>query len=124
MRQRGSAVPSRSSRPEPSVPHPDGLRRGYGNDMRRPSLIYALHSGNLYGTERMALATAAGLASEFDCCIMAPPGPALEEAAHMGFHAIPFQGATEFSARLWRRLEERCPVAFFATGVMHSGVCI
>jgi len=92
--------------------------------MSRPSLIYALHSGNLYGTERMALATAAGLASEFECCIMAPAGPALEEAGHMGFHAIPFQGATDFSTQLWRRLAERNPVAFFATGVMHSGVCL
>ena len=28
-------------------------------------LLYVLHSGNLYGTERMALATASGLADEY-----------------------------------------------------------
>ena len=30
-------------------------------------LVYALHSGNLYGTERMALATLQGLRDRFDC---------------------------------------------------------
>ena len=40
-------------------------------------LIYALHSGNLYGTERMALATLAGLSGdEFAPWLIAPPGPA------------------------------------------------
>ena len=38
-------------------------------------LIYALHSGNLYGTERMALSTAAGLLDRFTPLIMRPrPG--------------------------------------------------
>ena len=90
----------------------------------RPRLIYALHSGNLYGTERMALATAAGLAAEFDCFIMAPPGPALEEAARMGLQPVPFSGTAQFSGSLWKLLGVSAPIAFFATGVMHSGVCL
>jgi glycosyltransferase involved in cell wall biosynthesis len=92
--------------------------------MQRPSLIYALHSGNLYGTERMALATAAGLAGEFDCYIMAPPGPALEETRRMGSAAVPFSGARQFAAELWKLLARPVPVAFFATGVMHSSICL
>ena len=40
--------------------------------MNRIPLIYALHSGNLYGTERMALATAAGLSDRVDPSILAP----------------------------------------------------
>ena len=40
-------------------------------------LVYALHSGNLYGTERMALATLQGLRDRFDPVLLAPPGPAL-----------------------------------------------
>jgi glycosyltransferase involved in cell wall biosynthesis len=92
--------------------------------MQRPSLIYALHSGNLYGTERMALATAAGLAGEFDCFIMAPAGPALEETRRLGFCAVPFSGARQFASELWKLLGRSAPVAFFATGVMHSSICL
>ncbi len=93
-------------------------------NMSRPSLIYALHSGNLYGTERMALATAAGLADEFDCVIMAPAGPALEEAIRLGFRAVAFSGARQFATELWKLLARSEPIAFFATGVMQSSVCL
>jgi glycosyltransferase involved in cell wall biosynthesis len=90
----------------------------------RPLLIYALHSGNLYGTERMALATAQGLAKEFDCAMMAPEGPALAEARRLGFTAIPFAGAQQFAWELWKLLGVKRRIAFFATGVMHSSVCL
>jgi glycosyltransferase involved in cell wall biosynthesis len=90
----------------------------------RPLLIYALHSGNLYGTERMALATAQGLANEFDCVMMAPEGPALDEARRLGFQAIPFSGARQFAWELWQLLALKRHIAFFATGVMHSSVCL
>ena len=90
----------------------------------RPVLIYALHSGNLYGTERMALATALGLAAEFDCVIMAPEGPALTEARRLGFSAIAFGGSRQFAFGLWKLLGPRREVAFLATGVMHSSVCL
>jgi hypothetical protein len=40
-------------------------------------LLYALHSSNLYGTERMALATMAALGDSFTPTMFAPPGPAL-----------------------------------------------
>jgi len=89
-----------------------------------PLLIYALHSGNLYGTERMALATAQGLAREFDCVIMAPEGAALAEARRLGFTVAPFAGAAEFAVALWKLLRNKRRVAFFATGVMHSSICL
>lgn len=87
--------------------------------MRIP-LLYALHSGNLYGTERMALATAKGLGDEFDPVIFAPPGPALAEAARMGFTAREFSNAREFARVLRPFLAENKRVAFIATGVVHS----
>ena len=62
---------------------------GSAHPGRRP-LLYVLHSGYLFGTERMGLATAAGLADDFDPVILAPPGPALERAAPMGLGAEPF----------------------------------
>ncbi len=87
-------------------------------------LIYALHSGNLYGTERMALSTALGLAEDFRPVIMAPAGPALQEAARLGFEAVSFSGAWDFTKSLRKLLAGRCEVAFLATGVMHSSVCL
>ncbi len=90
----------------------------------KPLLVYALHSGNLYGTERMALSTASGLVNEFDSVIMAPPGPALEEARRTGFEAIAFESPLQFAMAL-RPLLARAPkLAFLATGVMHSSVCL
>lgn len=38
-------------------------------------LFYILHSGQLFGTERMALATMQALAPGFDGLLLAPPGP-------------------------------------------------
>ncbi len=91
---------------------------------RKPLLIYALHSGNLYGTERMALATAVGLAEDFDCVMMAPDGPALAEARRLGFDTVPFANASQFTTGLWKILAEKRRFAFLATGVMHSMVCL
>jgi hypothetical protein len=44
----------------------------------RHPLVFVLHSSNLYGTERMSLATAKGLSDEFEAIFLGPPGPALE----------------------------------------------
>jgi glycosyltransferase involved in cell wall biosynthesis len=83
-------------------------------------LVYVLHSGNLYGTERMALATAEGLASEYEPVIFAPPGPALDLAKRMGFGAQAFTGARDFAMQLRPHLGRSRKLAFFATGVAHS----
>lgn len=87
-------------------------------------LIYALHSGNLYGTERMALATAAGLLDRFSPFIMAPPGPALDEASRRGYESAPFQSPWQFARTLRPLLSRSSKVAFLATGVMHSSACL
>lgn len=86
----------------------------------RPLLAYALHSGNLYGTERMGLETAAGLSDSFDPVILAPEGPALAEARQRGMTAVAFTGGGDVAAALWRLLGPRRDVAFFATGLVHS----
>jgi len=92
--------------------------------MSRIPLIYALHSGNLYGTERMALATAAGLANDFGPIILAPAGEALCEARRRGFQAIPFRSAAEFACALGPLMSAHRGIAFFATGVAHSLACL
>jgi glycosyltransferase involved in cell wall biosynthesis len=89
----------------------------------RIPLVYALHSGNLYGTERMALATVRGLRGQFDPLILAPPGPLLEEAARSGIPARPFSGPTDFLRQLRPAVAAAPRLVFVATGVVHSLSC-
>lgn len=92
--------------------------------MNRIPLIYALHSGNLYGTERMALATAAGLTDEFDPVILAPKGPVSGEASRLGLACQSFASMAEFM-RLIRPVFSRSKnVALIATGITHSFAAI
>jgi glycosyltransferase involved in cell wall biosynthesis len=93
-------------------------------EAERPLLVYALHSGNLYGTERMAIATASALADTYECVMMAPDGPALAESRRLGFRTVCFSNARQFGIELWKLLRRNRPVAFFATGVMHSLICL
>ena len=101
-------------RRQPGIPVLQG-----GEDVNTP-LVYALHSGNLYGTERMALATLEGLRDRFAPVLLAPPGPALTEAARLGIPGEPFVSPGEFARRLRPWLARHQRVAFVATGVVHS----
>lgn len=89
-------------------------------------LLYVLHSGNLYGTERMAIATAARLREDFLPTIAAPPGAALAAAAAAGLRARSFANLRElvtiirgFLARGDAQDADPRRV-FIATGVSHS----
>jgi glycosyltransferase involved in cell wall biosynthesis len=86
----------------------------------RLPLLYVLHSGNLYGTERIALATAGGLRDEYAATIFAPPGPVLDEARRRGLEARAFCGSRDLAVQMrpWFRANRR--LAFIATGVSHS----
>lgn len=83
-------------------------------------LVYALHSGNLYGTERMALATLQGLRDRFKPVLLAPPGPALAEAGRLGIPGEPFASPREFAQRLRPWLADCRQIGFIATGLVHS----
>ena len=86
----------------------------------RRSLLYVLHSGNLYGTERIALATVSGLAAEYATTIFAPRGPVLEEARRRGLEVRAFRGPRDLAAQMWPWFRANCHLAFIATGVSHS----
>ena len=86
----------------------------------KPIFLYALHSGNFYGTERMALYTMDGLRDAFTPVLLAPPGPALEEAARLGMETVPFRSAWELAWQLRRQIAGHRRIAFAATGVTHS----
>ena len=92
--------------------------------MTRIPLIYALHSGNLYGTERMALATAAGLTDQFEPLILAPEGPVAAEAARMGLKLQTFASARDFAGLIRPVFAQSKEIALIATGITHSFVAI
>jgi glycosyltransferase involved in cell wall biosynthesis len=57
----------------------------------RHPLAYVLHSSEMYGTERMALAMAQELAGQFNTIFIGPRGPAMWEAQRLGFETRYFQ---------------------------------
>jgi glycosyltransferase involved in cell wall biosynthesis len=79
-----------------------------------------LHSGNLYGTERMALATAQGLQDEFEPIVLAPPGSALIEARRLGLEAKAFVSLRELVYQVSPVFSGSRDIAVVATGVIHS----
>jgi len=85
-----------------------------------PRLVYVLHSGNLYGTERMALATLEGLRADFSPILFSPPGPIHAEAARRGILSAPFANPRDLALRLRPELAAHQQLCFVATGVSHS----
>lgn len=83
-------------------------------------LIYILHSGNLYGTERMALATMQGLAKDYEPVLFAPSGPVHAEARRHGIEAHHVARLTSLAADLSRVLCDARRAVIVATGVSHS----
>jgi glycosyltransferase involved in cell wall biosynthesis len=87
-------------------------------------LIYALHSGNLYGTERMALATLDSLRHEYHPVLFAPHGPLIEKARQMEITVHPYSYLFEFTWKIRKYFAEHKSLAIAATGVKHSLVSL
>jgi glycosyltransferase involved in cell wall biosynthesis len=83
-------------------------------------LLYSLHSGNLYGTERMALATAQALGPEFQVVIIAPEGPVHAEAQRLGYQTMVFRGAFKHLWAIRRFFAGNSRVITINTRVAHS----
>jgi glycosyltransferase involved in cell wall biosynthesis len=88
-------------------------------DSRHP-LLYVLHSGKLYGTERMALATLAGLCDEFRPMLAAPPGQALEEAAKSVMSPFPFTSKWDLAGIFRKVFRENRSLTILTTSVKQS----
>ncbi len=86
-------------------------------------LLYSLHSGNLYGTERMALATAIGLRDQYDITFVAPAGPFHEEAVRLGFETLLFKTPSQYFSALRPYFIKDKQVAAIGTRVLHTIVC-
>lgn len=91
-----------------------------------PSLAYILHSGQMFGTERMALATLAALrrlpgpAAALDGTVIAPPGPVHAAAAALGLRSEVASSRLAVLAALWRHLRQHRDAVLLTTGVWHS----
>ena len=83
-------------------------------------LLYLLHSGNLYGTERMALVTLDGLRDVLVPLLLAPPGPVHEAARALGIETHEFTGAWDLFKKMPALLRNSTAIAVCATGVAHS----
>ena len=83
-------------------------------------LLYVLHSGELYGTERMAIATLAALGESADRLLLAPPGPAVEHARSLDVPARSFSSRVELFRQMDRFLRAHRQVALIATGIGQS----
>lgn len=87
---------------------------------QRTRLIYILHSGNLYGTERMALMTIDGLRGELIPILLAPPGPIHDAAKLLKIDTHEFTSAWDLFKKMPLLLRSRQSIAICATGVSHS----
>jgi glycosyltransferase involved in cell wall biosynthesis len=72
----------------------------------------------------MALYTAAGLTRHFEPVILAPDGPAIREARACGLKAVVCGSNAGFSSAVRALLAQHQKLAFIATGVVHSSICL
>jgi glycosyltransferase involved in cell wall biosynthesis len=86
----------------------------------RIPLLYTLHSGNLYGTERMALATIEALGAPFEPVIFAPSGPVHAEASRLGIQSVLVGSDREFFGLVRPWFSRSRDMVLFSTRVVHS----
>jgi glycosyltransferase involved in cell wall biosynthesis len=90
-------------------------------------MLYLLHSGNLYGTERMALATLLGL-TEYDRRVVFAPRPygdgsVAEAAREAGLEAITVETRWDLVRRLLPWFLRYRAIDVIGTGVAQSFIC-
>ena len=83
------------------------------------TLIYILHSGQRYGTERMALATLAQLKTCTQAVLFAPLGPVQQLAQEQGVLCLGFRNRLELARQLWRYLAQP-ELCICSTGVSQA----
>ncbi len=88
--------------------------------MMATPLLYILHSGELFGTERMAIRTLQHLADSFGGVILAPPGPVHARASQCGLRSECFQSRTGLARLLWRAARHEPELAVASTGLSQA----
>lgn len=86
----------------------------------KKTLAYVLHSGQLFGTERMALATLRALDERFTGLVIAPPGPLHAACEAAGVASRVAYGRLGLARILGCQLRRDPHTALFTTGVWQS----
>lgn len=92
--------------------------------MKKIPFVYVLFSGQLYGIERMAIATAKGISEEYQPILLTPPGLVLAEAEK---HQIPtqtFNCSWKLALELKACLADNPQIVFMTTRILHSLIII
>lgn len=84
------------------------------------TLIYALHSGQLFGTERMALATLTGLMDRYRPVLLAPAGPVHDAAAALGIESHVIHNLRQQAREYGSLLHGQRQAWLMTTGVSQS----
>ena len=87
-------------------------------------LLYVLHSGRLFGTERMAISTLQQLSDQFDNRLLAPAGEAVDYAQTQNIAAQAFAGKWQLLCKMAKIFFRSRQVTLVATGISHSFVGI
>ncbi len=90
------------------------------SQLKQIPCIYILHSGNLYGTERMAIMTVKLLSDEFETMILSPHGAIVAEAKERGINLQCFRHKWDLVHYLKSYLAQYQKLVFITTGVFHS----
>jgi len=85
-----------------------------------PTLIYAVHSGNLFGTERMALETLEGFRGEYHPVLLCPDGALAEEARGRELEVMLYGGFWSLAGAMARLLWRCRRVVFMSTSLKHA----
>lgn len=85
-----------------------------------PHLFYILHSGQMFGTERMALATVLALTPGLRGTLLAPPGPVHAAASSAGIDSRVVHGRAHLAWQLASAMLRHRHAAVVATGVVQS----
>lgn len=85
----------------------------------RPAIVYVVHSGQAFGTERIALSTLVALRGRGQPLLVAPPGPAHELAATLGISTATFESPWQL-LRILSRVLAPAGSVLFTTGLMHT----
>ncbi len=88
--------------------------------MKQIPVFYVLYSGQLYGTERMAINTVKSLGQEHSSLILTPPGLILTETADYGIATKCFENNWDLVRYLKSYLVQHQKLVFVTTSVSQS----
>jgi glycosyltransferase involved in cell wall biosynthesis len=105
---------------QPSANIENSSRPSDAGTPARIPLVYLIRSADMYGTERMALATLEGLAADFRVVLLGPLGPAIFEAQKLGFETRTFQSNFQLVKILFQILRQYDSLTFVSTFTRYS----